>query len=73
MELGLPIDNSVNKEFEEKIRHKNFIFSNGVDLIYEFFNLESKFKSNLLSKSIQFAGNNSTLNKFFSNIADKGF
>ncbi len=72
-ELGLPIDNSVNREFEEKIRHKNFIFSNGIDLIYEFFNLESKLKSTFLSKSIQFVGSNPKLNKFFSNIADKGF
>ena len=71
-ELGLPIDYSVNKEFEEEIRHKNFIFSKGIDLIYEFFNLESKLKSNFLSKSIQFTGNNPTLNKFFSSIADKG-
>ena len=72
-ELGLPIDYSVNKKFEEEIRHKNFIFSKGIDLIYEFFNLESKLKSSFLSKSIQFTGNNPTLNKFFSSIADKGF
>jgi 2-octaprenyl-6-methoxyphenol hydroxylase len=72
-ELGLPIDYSVNKEFEQTIKHKNFIFSNGVDFIYEFFNFESKLKSNSLSKSIQFIGKNPTLNKFFTNIADQGF
>ena len=69
----MPIDYSVNKEFEQTIRHKNFIFSNGIDFIYEFFNLESKLKSNSLSKSIQFIGKNPALNKFFTNIADQGF
>ncbi|MEC8530252.1 MAG: hypothetical protein VXY27_05115 [Thermoproteota archaeon] len=27
IELGLPLDSSVNFEFEKKLRHKNFIFS----------------------------------------------
>ena len=71
-ELGLPMDYSINKEFEKKIRHKNFIFSNGIDLIYEFFSLESKLKSNSFSKSIKFIGKNPTLNKFFTYIADQG-
>ena len=36
--LGLNIDNSVCKEFQKKIKDKNFIFSMGIDLIYEIFN-----------------------------------
>ena len=72
-ELGLPLDYSVNAEFEKITKHKNFIFSKGIDLIYEFFNFESKLKNNSLSKSIQFIGKNATLNKFFTNIADKSF
>ena len=63
----------VNAEFEKTIKHKNFIFSNGIDLIYELFNFESKFNNKLLSKSIQFIGKNPVMNKFFTNIADKGF
>ena len=70
--LGLPIDSSVNFEFEKKIKHKNFIFSNGIDLIHEFFNFERKMNSNLLSKSVQFLGKNSSVNKLFTRIADKG-
>ncbi len=70
--LGLPIDVSVNKEFEKKSKHKNLIFMSGIDFINEFFNLESKIKSNLLSKSIKIFGNNSTINKIFTKIADKG-
>ncbi len=72
-QLGLPLDYSVNAEFEKTIKHKNFIFSNGIDLIYELFNFESKLNNKLLSKSIQFIGKNPVMNKFFTNIADKGF
>ena len=71
-DLGLPIDISVNKEFEKKSKAKNMIFSNGIDFIHEFFNLESKTKSNLLSKSVKFLGKNPSINKMFTKIADQG-
>ena len=70
--LGLPLDKSINIEFEKKIKHKNFIFSNGIDFVHEFFNLERKINSTLLSKSVQLIGKNPTINKIFTNIADKG-
>ena len=70
--LGLPIDSSVNYEFEKNIKHKNLIFSNGIDLVHEFFNLERKINSTLLSRSVQFLGKNSTVNKLFTSIADRG-
>ena len=70
--LGLQIDSSVNSEFQKKSKHKNLIFSNGIDLIYQFFNIERQFKNNLLSKSVKFLGNNSLANKMFTRIADKG-
>ena len=72
VDLGLPLDSSVNAEFEKTLKHKNFIFSNGIDLIHEFFNIERKVKSNVLSKSVQFIGNNPLINKVFAKIADKG-
>jgi len=53
-------------------RHKNFIFSNGIDLIHEFFNIERKTKTNFLSKSVKLVGSQPTINKLFSKIADKG-
>jgi len=71
-DLGLPLDSSVNDEFENSLKHKNFIFSNGVDLIHEFFNLERKTKNSILSKSIQVLGKNPYINKMFTKIADKG-
>ncbi len=72
-ELGLPIDSSVNEEFENRIKHKNFIFTNGIDLIQDLFNVERKIKNNFISKSIQLIGKNYPVNKMFMKIADKGF
>ena len=70
--LGLPIDYSINSEFENKKKHKNLIFTNGIDLIHEFFNYERKINNNTLSKSIQYLGRNSYINKVFISLADKG-
>jgi 2-octaprenyl-6-methoxyphenol hydroxylase len=72
LDLGLEFDSSINKEFEKNVKYKNFIFSNGVDLIHEFFNYERKTKNSVLSKSIQIVGKNSSVNKAFIKIADEG-
>ncbi len=72
IDLGLPIDISVNKEFEIKSKAKNLIFSNGINFVHEFFNLESKTKNNILSKSVQILGRNKSINKIFTKIADNG-
>jgi len=72
LDLGLQLDSSVNKEFEKNVKYKNFIFSNGIDLIHEIFNFERKTKNTGLSKSIQFLGKNYSTNKFFMKIADEG-
>ena len=70
--LGLPLDSSVSKEFEKEIKHKNIIFSSGIDLIYEFFNFERKTQNNILSKTVKFLGKNSIVNDMFTKIADRG-
>jgi 2-octaprenyl-6-methoxyphenol hydroxylase len=72
LDLGLSLDTTVNLEFQKKIRHKNIIFSNGIDLIHEFFNIERKMKSNFLSKSVRRISNYSQINKIFTKIADRG-
>jgi 2-octaprenyl-6-methoxyphenol hydroxylase len=71
-DVGLSLDSSVNLEFQNKIKHKNFIFSNGVDLIHEFFNVERKINSNFLSKYVKVIGNYPRINKMFTEIADRG-
>ena len=70
--LGLPLDNSINDEFENIAKHRNFIFTNGIDFIHEFFNMERKIKNNLLSKTIQKFSNYPPINKMFTKIADRG-
>ena len=70
--LGLPLDSSVNYEFEKKIKHKNLIFSNSIDFIHEFFNFERNINTSFLSKSVQCLGKNSSVNKLLTRIADKG-
>ena len=72
LEVGLPLDKSVNIEFQNNVRHKNLIFSNGVDLIHKFFNLERKANSKFLSKSVQLISKYPKINEIFSKIADKG-
>ena len=73
IDLGLPLDSTLNKEFENNQKHKNYIFSSGIDLIHEFFNLERKTKNDFLSKSIKYFNKNPSINKIFTKIADKGF
>ncbi len=70
--LGLPLDSSISKEFEKEIKHKNIIFSSGIDLIYEFFNFERKTQNKILSKTVKFLGKNSIVNDMFTKIADRG-
>ena len=72
IELGINLDSSICIDFQKKTKDKNYLFSQGIDLIYELFNLESKTKNKLLSKSINFVGKNKTLNSFFKKFADVG-
>ncbi len=72
LDVGLPLDSSVSSEFQKEIKHKNFIFSNGIDLIHEFFNIERKTRTNFLSKSVKLIGNQPSINRMFTEIADKG-
>ncbi len=70
--LGLDLDGSIFSDFEKNTKHKNYIFSNGIDFVYEFFNLESKMKTKLLSQSVKILGENKFFNKFLTKFADKG-
>ena len=72
LNLGLELDLSICKDFQERIKHKNFFFSNSIDFIYEFFNFESKVNTKILSQSVKFLGENKYMNKFFSKFADRG-
>ncbi len=70
--LGLDLDSSLCQEFQKKSQDKNFIFSSGIDWVYELFNLENRINSNLLNKSINLIGNNKVVNTFLKRFADGG-
>ncbi len=72
IDLGLPLDSSINVDFEKKIKHKNFLFSNGIDFLHEYFNFERKSNNKIFSKSVKFLGEKKYLNDIFTKIADKG-
>ena len=72
IDLGIQLDALVLEEFEKKTKHKNFIFSQGVDLVYEIFNFDKQFKSNSFNKVLSFFGKNKTLNNSIIKFADRG-
>ena len=73
LKSGLEVDNSICVDFQNTTRHKNYLFSRGIDFIYEFFNLETKMNNNIISNSVRILGKNKFLNRTFKNIANKGF
>ena len=70
--LGLDLDKSICVDFQKETKVKNYIFSIGIDWIYEFFNFESKLKSNFLNQTINLVGKNKSLNNLFKKFADIG-
>jgi 2-octaprenyl-6-methoxyphenol hydroxylase len=72
IELGIQIDSSILNEFEKKTKHKNLIFSNAIDLIYEAFNLDKKIKNKNFIKIIKSVGKNKNFNNYLVNFADLG-
>ena len=70
--LGLDLDNSICKKFQKKSKDKNFIFSSGIDWVYELFNLENRINSNILKKTINVVGSNKYVNLFIKKFADNG-
>ena len=72
IELGLELNSSIFEEFEKKTKHRNFIFSQGIDLIYNFFDQERKINGKLISNSLKYFGKNKFFKDIFSKFADEG-
>jgi len=72
IDLGLSINSSVNHEFQKNTKHRNFIFSNGIDFIYEIFNYESKTKNNFLLNSLKYVGSKNSINNMLKKFANNG-
>ena len=72
LELGLPLDSSVSKKFEEKIKHLNFIFGFGIDSINEFFYFDNKLENNYSNKIFKLLGKNKFFINYISKLANRG-
>ena len=72
IELGLELNSSILYEFEKKTKHRNFIFSQGIDLIYNFFDQERKIKGQFISQSLKYLGKNKYFKEIFTKFADEG-
>ena len=70
---GLDLDVSVCIDFEKKTKHKNYLFSNSIDFVHEYFKLEYKMRTTFLSKIVKFLGEKKLTNNFFTKLADNGF
>ncbi len=73
IEVGLPLDKSILKEFENKTKHLNYLFVNGIDFINEFFKIDNKLESSYSKKLFYFLENNSLFKKYSLKFADQGF
>ena len=69
---GFEVDSSCLKDFEETTKSKNFIFSEGINFIQDFFKVKRNFKENQLDQIIKKIGKNKKVNSFLINTADKG-
>ena len=72
IELGIQLDSIILEEFERKTKNSNFIFSNGVDFIYELFNFDKTTKNLNLSKVLKIFGKNKKLMNSIIKYADSG-
>jgi len=72
IELGLELNSSIFEEFEKRTKHRNFIFSEGIDLIYNFFDQERKISGKFISNSLKNLGKNKFFKEIFSKLADEG-
>ena len=69
---GLALDQSVCVEFQNNTKSKNFVFSEGINFIYEYFNSENKIGNGLIDSTAKVIGGNKILNRYFKTIADMG-
>ena len=70
--LGLPFDCSIFKQFENKTKHLNFIFSSGNDFIYEFFNYDNFYLKPFSKKIFNYLNNSSLFSKLAFKYANEG-
>ena len=72
IDLGLHLDESINCEFEKKVKHFNFIYSNSINLLHEFFKFDSFYQNDFSHKILNLMSKNKNINNFFIKAANEG-
>ena len=72
IDLGIQLDSSILSDFEKETQSKNFLFSNGVDFIFEVFNFDKRIANKSFNKTLKVFGKNRNLKNYLINFADKG-
>jgi 2-octaprenyl-6-methoxyphenol hydroxylase len=72
IDLGMHLDTIILNDFEVKTKNKNFLFSSGVDFIYEAFNIERQLRSKSFNKLIKIVGKNKNITNYLTTLADRG-
>jgi 2-octaprenyl-6-methoxyphenol hydroxylase len=72
IDLGIQLDTFVLDEFEKKTKSTNFLFSGGIDFIYEAFNFKKKNDKKNMYKILKFFGKNKNFMNSLIRLADKG-
>ena len=72
IENGLEVNAFCLKEFEKLTKSKNFIFSEGINIIQDIFRLKNIFGENKVNNMIEKFGKNKILKSFFIKTADEG-
>ena len=72
IDLGLQLDTLTVEEFQKKTKNKNFIFSKGIDFVYEFFKFDKQTKGKNLSKILEYLGTKKIFMNSIIKFADKG-
>jgi len=70
--LGLQVDSSISKEFQNKTKHYNYIFSGAIDFIHDFFKFDNNLDNNYSIKLFNFLEKNNLFKKYTKKFADKG-
>lgn len=72
LDLGLNLNEMTAEEFEKKVKHYNFIYANSINLLQDFFKIDSKYQNSFSNKILKFIGSNKLVNNFFTKVADQG-
>ena len=72
IDLGLSLDQSILKEFENKTKHYNYLYANSINFIHEFFKFDNRFDNRISNHVFKLFSKNKLINKYVEDFANKG-